>query len=50
MCDLPRSVCFCKPYQPALDIKDFMIGVKASLWGARLMALPSISGAWALLT
>jgi hypothetical protein len=41
---LPRSVCFCKPCQPALDTKDFTIGTKASPWGARLTALPSASG------
>jgi hypothetical protein len=41
--DLLRSVCFCKPCQPALDTKDFTSGMKASLWGARLMALPSAS-------
>jgi hypothetical protein len=29
--------------------RDFMSGMKASLWGALLMALPSISGAWALI-
>jgi hypothetical protein len=50
MRDPLRLVCLCKPGQPALDTKDFTIGVKASQWGARLMALPSISGAWALLT
>jgi hypothetical protein len=44
MRDLPRSVCFCKPCQPALDTKDFTIGMKASPGGARLMALPSASG------
>jgi hypothetical protein len=41
MRDLPRSVCFCKLCQPALDTKDFTSGMKSSLWGARLMALPS---------
>jgi hypothetical protein len=44
MCDLPRSVCSCKPCQPALDTQDFMSGMKASPWGARLMALPSAFG------
>jgi hypothetical protein len=44
MRDLPRSVCFCKPCQPALDTKEVYIGTKASLWGAHLMALPSASG------
>jgi hypothetical protein len=44
MRDLPRSVCFCKPCQTVLDTKDFTSGMKASLWGARLMALPSTSG------
>jgi hypothetical protein len=37
MRDLPRSVCFCKPCQPALDTKDFTTGMKASLWGERLI-------------
>jgi hypothetical protein len=44
MRDLPRSVCSCKPCHPALDTQDFMSGMKASLWGARLMALTSASG------
>jgi hypothetical protein len=26
MRDLPRSVCFCKPCQPALDTKEFCVG------------------------
>jgi hypothetical protein len=44
MRDRPRSVCFCKPCQPALGTKDFTSGMKASPWGARLMVLPSASG------
>jgi hypothetical protein len=44
MRDLSRSVCFCKPCQPVLDTKEFYVGMKASPWGARLMALPSASG------
>jgi hypothetical protein len=44
MRNLPRSVCFCKPCQPALDTKYITTGMKASPWGARLMALPSATG------
>jgi hypothetical protein len=44
MRDLLRLVCFCKPCQPALDTKDSMLAMKASLWGVLLMALPSTFG------
>jgi hypothetical protein len=42
--DLPRSVCFCKLYQPALDTQNFTSERRPP------SRVPSISGAWALLT
>jgi hypothetical protein len=39
-----RGRCAFIALQPVLDTQDFMLGLKASLWGARLMALPSIFG------
>jgi hypothetical protein len=42
--DLLRSVCSCKSCQLALDTQDVTSGMKTSLWGARLTALPSIFG------
>jgi hypothetical protein len=38
-----RGRCALVACQPALDTQDFMSGMKASLWGARLMVPPSIS-------
>jgi hypothetical protein len=42
--DLPRSVCSCSLASPLWTTKIFMSGMKASLWGAGLMALPSTFG------